>query len=74
MTAHERIVSDPEIVTGKPVIRGTRITVELVLRLLGKGHAVDELAKSYQVTRDDILACQAYAADVVAKHGMVAAE
>lgn len=71
---HDRINSNPKVMTGKPVIKGTRITVELVLRLLAKGHTVDELAKSYQIAREDILACQAYAADIVAEHGVVAAE
>ena len=71
---HDRIDRNPKVVVGKPVIRGTRITVELVLRLLAKGHAVDELAKSYQVDREDIFACQAYAADVLAENGAVAAE
>ena len=71
---HDRIECNPKVMVGKPVIRGTRIAVELVLRLLAKGHNVDDLAKSYQVDREDILACQAYAADVVAEHGIIAAE
>ena len=72
---HDRISRDPDVMVGKPVIRGTRITVELVLRLLGKGHTVEELVDEYQLEREDILACQSYAADCLAEQGKsVAAE
>jgi uncharacterized protein (DUF433 family) len=57
MMMHDRIVSDPDIMMGKPVIRGTRITVELILRKLGYGQTVEELIDDYPaITRDDILA------------------
>lgn len=46
---HERIVSDPDIMAGKPVIRGTRITVELLLDKLGRGLSVDELLAAYPI-------------------------
>ncbi len=71
---HPRISQDPDVLVGKPVIRGTRISVELILRLLGKGHTNEELTKSYRIEREDILACQEYAADVVAEQKSVAAE
>ncbi len=71
---HPRITQSPEVMVGKPVIRGTRITVELILRLLSKGHSVDELMASYKLERDDVLACQAFAADLLAEHSNVAAE
>ncbi|MFO1048593.1 MAG: DUF433 domain-containing protein [Geminicoccaceae bacterium] len=45
----ERIVSDPDIMAGKPVIRGTRITVELLLDKLGRGLSVDELLAAYPI-------------------------
>jgi len=62
----ERIVADPEVLVGKPVIKGTRISVELVLDLLGRGYSeADVLAQYDHVTKDDIQACLAYAADVV---------
>ena len=52
---------------GKPVDRGTRIPVELVLRKLGEGAAVDDLRDAYpRLKADDIYACIAYAADTVA--------
>ena len=69
-----RISQDPKVMVGKPAIKGTRITVELILRLLGKGHSVQELVASYGIELDDIRACQAYAADYLAEHGKVAAE
>jgi uncharacterized protein (DUF433 family) len=44
---HERIVSDPDIMMGKPTIKGTRITVELILEKLGQGMTVAELLEAY---------------------------
>lgn len=58
----ERIAVDPEILAGKPVIRGTRIAVELVLELLAAGQSEHEILSSYPgLTREDVLACLAYA-------------
>jgi uncharacterized protein (DUF433 family) len=75
MMMHDRIVSDPDIMMGKPVIRGTRITVELILRKLGYGQTVEELIDDYPaVSRDDILAAQAFAADYLAGEKIEAAE
>jgi uncharacterized protein (DUF433 family) len=72
---HERIVADPKIMLGKPVVRGTRITVELILRKLGHGSTVEQLMEDYpHVTRDDILAAQAFAADYLAGEKIEAAE
>ena len=60
---HDRIVWNPKIMSGKPVIRGTRIPVETILRWLGKGVTVDELLSEYPgLTRDDVLAAQSFAA------------
>jgi uncharacterized protein (DUF433 family) len=65
--AHERIQIDREIMGGKPVIRGTRVPVELVLRKLGAGMAPAEiLADHPRLTLDDIRAAQAFAADYLA--------
>ena len=65
---HERIVSDPEIMLGKPVIRGTRITVEHVLRLLGDGLAPTRIVELYpHLTAEDVLAAQRFAADYLSK-------
>lgn len=63
----DRIVRDPAIMVGKPVIRGTRITVELILRQLSIGWSPAEIIEGYPgLTEDDIRAAQAYAADLVA--------
>ena len=59
----ERITVDPEILGGKPVIRGTRITVEFVLELLGSGATEEEILLDYgHLSREDIRACLYYAA------------
>lgn len=64
---HERIDTDPAVMLGKPVIRGTRITVELLLRKLGEGATVDDLLEAYpHLDRDDVRAALSYAADVMA--------
>lgn len=63
----ERIVIDPEVMMGKPVIRGTRITVELLLRKLAEGATEAELREDYpQLTIEDIRAAVAYGAASVA--------
>jgi uncharacterized protein (DUF433 family) len=70
--AHERIEINPQIMGGKPVIRATRIPVETVLRKLGSGMTVDAiLADHPRLTRDDILAAQAFAADYLADEDLV---
>jgi uncharacterized protein (DUF433 family) len=70
--ANPRIEINPDIMGGKPVIRGTRIPVEIVLRKLGAGIAVDAiLADHPRLTRDDILAAQAFAADYLADEELV---
>ena len=72
---HDRIVSDPTIMMGKPTVRGTRITVELLLRKMGHGVSVEQLLEDYpHVTKEDILAAQAYAADYMAGEKIEAAE
>jgi len=70
--AHDRIEINPQIMGGKPVIRATRIPVETVLRKLGAGMTVDAiLADHPRLTRDDILAAQAFAADYLADEELV---
>ena len=55
-----------EILAGKPVIRGTRLAVELILELLAAGQSEEEILTSYSgLTRDDILACLSYASELV---------
>jgi uncharacterized protein (DUF433 family) len=62
MPPTDRIVLDPEVLAGKPVIRGTRLAVEFILELLAAGQREDEILESYPgLAREDILACLAYA-------------
>ena len=62
----QRITFDPAIFGGKPIIRGHRLAVEHVLGMLAAGDSPDDLLKAYpQLTREDILACLAYARRVV---------
>jgi uncharacterized protein (DUF433 family) len=56
-----RIVRDPEIMVGKPVVRGTRIPVERVLRHLEENDRADLFAAFPELTEDDVRACLAYA-------------
>ena len=60
----ERIVIDPGILAGKPVVKGTRLAVELVVDLLGQGWTMDRVLANYPgLTCDDVVACLAYAAE-----------
>lgn len=62
----DRIVVDPEIMVGKPVVRGTRIPVELVLAKLANDPNLDELFVDYpRLTREDVQACLDYAKRLV---------
>lgn len=60
-----RIVVDPEVVHGQPVVRGTRVTVAIVVGSLAGGMSLEEVEAQYGITRDDILACLDYAAHSV---------
>jgi len=58
----KRITIDSKVMTGKPVIRGTRLTVQYILGLLAHGATVDEILQEYDgLTKEDILACLEYA-------------
>jgi len=62
----ERIMVDPRVMVGKPVIRGTRIPVALVLKMLGQGISIEEILREYpRLEEVDIHAAVAYAAHVV---------
>lgn len=61
-----RIVIDPEVLCGKPIIKGTRLAVEFMLDLLAQGWSEADILKSYPgLAREDILACLAYASAVL---------
>jgi uncharacterized protein (DUF433 family) len=67
MTITDRIEINPKVMLGKPVIRGTRVTVELILRKLGEGATEAELLDAYpQLKKEDIQTAMAYAADTLA--------
>ena len=61
-----RIAIDPRVMLGKPVVRGTRITVEILLEKIAAGHTVDEVLGDYPtLSREDVLAAVAYAREAV---------
>ena len=67
MTDISRIVLDPQVLAGKPVVRGTRLSVEFVLGLLADGWSEAEIVENYPtLTGDDIRACLGYARDALA--------
>ena len=71
---HEHIEINPNIMFGKPVIKGTRITVEQILRKVAGGMSIDEiLADHPHLTPDDIYAAAAFAADYLAQEEIILA-
>jgi uncharacterized protein (DUF433 family) len=69
----ERIAVSPDVMMGKPVIRGTRVTVEIILRKLSEGCSFDDILEQYpNLQRDDLLAALAYGAAVVGEEEMLA--
>ena len=67
MTITDRIEVNPKVMVGKPVIRGTRITVELILRKLSEGAKDEDILEAYpRLAREDIHAAIRYAADTLA--------
>ena len=66
MTWQERIAIDPNVMGGKPVIRGTRVPVQTVVASLAGGDDVAHVCDQYGVTEDDVRAALAYAAEVLA--------
>jgi uncharacterized protein (DUF433 family) len=70
--AHERIEMNPDVMGGKPVVRGTRVPVDLLLRKLGAGMWVEAIMADHpRLAREDILAAQAFAADYIADDELV---
>lgn len=67
MTFNDRIEINPNIMMGKPVVRGTRVTVELIVRKIGEGASISDIVDGYpQLSPGDIRAALTYAADAVA--------
>jgi len=72
MKIHERIEINPNIMFGKPVIKGTRITVEHILRKLAGGMTPEEIIKDHpHLTLEDILAAQEFAADYLEQEEII---
>jgi len=66
MDWRERIVTNPDILVGKPSIKGTRLSVELILGWLAQGWTIEVLLENYPtLTREDVLAALAFAADMM---------
>ncbi|MGD1001490.1 MAG: DUF433 domain-containing protein [Candidatus Brocadiia bacterium] len=66
MDWRKRIVVDPDILVGKPIIKGTRISVEFVVDLLARGWTTEEVLKEYDHLKpEDIRACLAYASEIL---------
>jgi uncharacterized protein (DUF433 family) len=62
----DRITIDPKVLVGKPVIKGTRIAVEFVMDLLGRGWTTEQILREYDhLAPEDIQACLAYASEVL---------
>ncbi len=66
MNWRERIVVDPAILVGKPVVKGTRLAVEFIMDLLAQGWSEADILRNYPgLTREDIVACLSYASSVL---------
>ena len=58
----ERVELNPEVLAGKPAVKGTRLSVQLILELLADGWSIEEILDQYPtLTKDDVLACLRYA-------------
>jgi uncharacterized protein (DUF433 family) len=66
MSWKDRIEIDPAVLTGKPVIRGTRLAVDLILSLLAQGWSESDLVRNYPgLVHEDVAACLQYASEVL---------
>jgi len=71
MSLPDRITLDPQVLAGKPVVRGTRLAVELILELLAAGQKETEILESYPgLAHEDILACLEYAHRLAQEHSV----
>lgn len=74
MSKQVYIERNPKVMLGKPVIKGTRITVELIMRKLADGFSMAELLKSYpNLNEKQVLAAFSYAADMIANEDIIEA-
>ena len=62
MSWEDRITADPKILVGKPIIRGTRLSVEFIIDLIGRGWSIEKVLREYDhISAEDIQACLNYA-------------
>ena len=62
----DRITLDPKVMAGKPVIKGTRLTVQFILELIADGVSFEDITKEYEsLKKEDIIACLCYASEVI---------
>ncbi len=61
MNWKDYITSDPAVLVGKPIVKGTRLSVEFILGLVAQGWPEDEILRNYRLTREQVRACAAYA-------------
>ncbi|MFT7036093.1 MAG: hypothetical protein ACJA2S_004621 [Cyclobacteriaceae bacterium] len=72
MNYTNRVSIDPDIMLGKPVIKGARITVELILRKLSNGLTIDQILIAYQhLSKEDVYAALTYASDLIANEEII---
>jgi uncharacterized protein (DUF433 family) len=65
---NDRITMNPDVLVGKPVIKGTRLSVEFIVGLLAQGWSVEDVLAEYDhIAREDVLACLAYAHQLLAE-------
>ena len=75
MDRHPRVSLDPKVLSGKPVVRGTRLSVDFIIGLLADGWSHADILREYPVlTQDDVNACLAYARDMLRAERVYAAE
>ncbi|OHC66812.1 MAG: antitoxin [Rhodocyclales bacterium GWA2_65_19] len=73
MNWKDHVIVDPKVLVGKPIIRGTRISVELLMDRLADGWSMEQILESYpRVTRDDVLAAIAFVTEVFREEDYIA--
>lgn len=73
MNWKDHVVVDPKVLAGKPIIRGTRISVELLMDRLADGWSMEQILESYpRVTRDDVLAAISFVTEVFREEDYIA--
>ena len=68
----DRIVIDPAVRHGKPIIKGTRVPLQIIIGSLAGGMEIEEIVKEYDLQKEDVLAALAYAARVIAREEITA--